>query len=314
MLSDTKTPEMGDQEEEERVERAREEAPPQSPNSCAHKHSPCTSPRAHVHADADTDANGKTKRRCAEMLWPRQASPELYGGPERYLRVQSCPEPGPELWARNTSVRSLSEPGSPSANNGWTSHDSMFGDADGSMVVFDCMAGQQLTTEMPASEAAHASVSGGHQQGSGKKERSTLLVRRFYRNNQQVCKSVWTGTRAIVRTLPSGGIGEQAWNAVLKHAKGSQDRKGLTRVVMRWHNRHIGTRTCARQQESVAVSGLGVLLMEVSQMTCAAYLLWCISAELFKERPVTYRADVCPHLCEYEFDCMSFFLQDFVCA
>lgn len=47
-----------------------------------------------------------------------------------------------------------------------------------------------------------------------KKERSTLLIRRFCKNDKEVKKSVYTGTRAIVRTLPSGHIGTVAWNYV----------------------------------------------------------------------------------------------------
>ncbi|XP_062988959.1 1-phosphatidylinositol 4,5-bisphosphate phosphodiesterase epsilon-1 isoform X2 [Elgaria multicarinata webbii] len=47
-----------------------------------------------------------------------------------------------------------------------------------------------------------------------KKERSTLLFRRFCKNDKEVKKSVYTGTRAIVRTLPSGHIGDVAWNCV----------------------------------------------------------------------------------------------------
>ncbi|XP_021051991.1 1-phosphatidylinositol 4,5-bisphosphate phosphodiesterase epsilon-1 isoform X1 [Mus pahari] len=47
-----------------------------------------------------------------------------------------------------------------------------------------------------------------------KKERSTLLVRRFCKNDREVKKSVYTGTRAIMRTLPSGRIGPAAWNYV----------------------------------------------------------------------------------------------------
>ncbi|XP_027765256.1 1-phosphatidylinositol 4,5-bisphosphate phosphodiesterase epsilon-1 isoform X2 [Empidonax traillii] len=47
-----------------------------------------------------------------------------------------------------------------------------------------------------------------------KKERSTLLVRRFCKNDKEVKKSVYTGTRAIVRTSPSGHIGTVAWNYV----------------------------------------------------------------------------------------------------
>lgn len=47
-----------------------------------------------------------------------------------------------------------------------------------------------------------------------KKERSTLLVRRFCKNDREVKKSVYTGTRAIVRTLPSGHIGQAAWSYI----------------------------------------------------------------------------------------------------
>lgn len=47
-----------------------------------------------------------------------------------------------------------------------------------------------------------------------KKERSTLLIRRFCKNDKEIKKSVYTGTRAIVRTLPSGHIGAIAWNCV----------------------------------------------------------------------------------------------------
>ncbi|XP_062070079.1 1-phosphatidylinositol 4,5-bisphosphate phosphodiesterase epsilon-1 isoform X1 [Lepus europaeus] len=54
-----------------------------------------------------------------------------------------------------------------------------------------------------------------------KKERSTLLVRRFCKNDREVKKSVYTGTRAIVRTLPSGHIGRVAWSYV------DQKRNGL---------------------------------------------------------------------------------------
>jgi phosphatidylinositol phospholipase C epsilon len=55
----------------------------------------------------------------------------------------------------------------------------------------------------------------------GKKERSTLLVRRFCKNDREVKKSVYTGTRAIVRTLPSGHIGLVALTYV------DQKRNGL---------------------------------------------------------------------------------------
>ncbi|XP_073541670.1 1-phosphatidylinositol 4,5-bisphosphate phosphodiesterase epsilon-1 isoform X2 [Phyllobates terribilis] len=43
-----------------------------------------------------------------------------------------------------------------------------------------------------------------------KKDRSTLLVRRFCKNYKEVKKSVYTGTSAIVKSLPSGHIGTRA--------------------------------------------------------------------------------------------------------
>uniref|UniRef100_A0A4W5K9D2 Phosphoinositide phospholipase C n=1 Tax=Hucho hucho TaxID=62062 RepID=A0A4W5K9D2_9TELE len=46
------------------------------------------------------------------------------------------------------------------------------------------------------------------------RERSTVLVCKFLRENQRVKKSVCTGTKAIIRTLPTGRIGEEAGNAV----------------------------------------------------------------------------------------------------
>ncbi|XP_066456797.1 1-phosphatidylinositol 4,5-bisphosphate phosphodiesterase epsilon-1 isoform X3 [Eleutherodactylus coqui] len=43
-----------------------------------------------------------------------------------------------------------------------------------------------------------------------RKDRSTLLVRRFCKNYKEVKKSVYTGTSAIVKSLPSGHIGTRA--------------------------------------------------------------------------------------------------------
>nr|XP_005991625.1 PREDICTED: 1-phosphatidylinositol 4,5-bisphosphate phosphodiesterase epsilon-1 isoform X2 [Latimeria chalumnae] len=47
-----------------------------------------------------------------------------------------------------------------------------------------------------------------------KKERSTLLIRRFCKNNREVKKSIYSGTRAIMNTLPSGHIGTKAWKGI----------------------------------------------------------------------------------------------------
>uniref|UniRef100_A0A3Q0RX65 Phosphoinositide phospholipase C n=1 Tax=Amphilophus citrinellus TaxID=61819 RepID=A0A3Q0RX65_AMPCI len=60
-----------------------------------------------------------------------------------------------------------------------------------------------------------------------RKERSTVLVRRFFKNNQKVTKSVCTGTRAIVRTLPSGRISEDVWTVVVDHRCWTSTKKDL---------------------------------------------------------------------------------------
>uniref|UniRef100_A0A3Q3RCA7 Phosphoinositide phospholipase C n=1 Tax=Monopterus albus TaxID=43700 RepID=A0A3Q3RCA7_MONAL len=60
-----------------------------------------------------------------------------------------------------------------------------------------------------------------------RKERSTVLVRRFFKNNQKVTKSVCTGTRAIVRTLPSGHISEEVWEVVVFHKTWQPSKKDM---------------------------------------------------------------------------------------
>uniref|UniRef100_A0AAQ5YKB9 Phosphoinositide phospholipase C n=1 Tax=Amphiprion ocellaris TaxID=80972 RepID=A0AAQ5YKB9_AMPOC len=66
-----------------------------------------------------------------------------------------------------------------------------------------------------------------------RKERSTVLVRRFFKNNQKVTKSVCTGTRAIVRTLPSGRISEDVWMVVVDHRFWVPTKKDIWPVLMR---------------------------------------------------------------------------------
>ncbi|XP_066475456.1 1-phosphatidylinositol 4,5-bisphosphate phosphodiesterase epsilon-1 [Tiliqua scincoides] len=71
-----------------------------------------------------------------------------------------------------------------------------------------------------------------------KKERSTLLIRRFCKNDREVKKSIYTGTRAIVRTIPSGHIGAVAWNCVdqrrtqneLRHCKVASEQLTIFRA------------------------------------------------------------------------------------
>lgn len=75
-----------------------------------------------------------------------------------------------------------------------------------------------------------------------KKERSTLLIRRFCKNDKEVKKSVYTGTRAIVRTLPSGHIGTVAWNYVeqrknnsgLKRSRITAEQLTIIQSLIKW--------------------------------------------------------------------------------
>ncbi|XP_047464842.1 1-phosphatidylinositol 4,5-bisphosphate phosphodiesterase epsilon-1 isoform X3 [Mugil cephalus] len=66
-----------------------------------------------------------------------------------------------------------------------------------------------------------------------RKERSTVLVRRYFKNNQKVTKSVCTGTRAIVRTLPSGRISEDVWAAVACHGLRIPTKEDMWPTLMR---------------------------------------------------------------------------------
>nr|XP_033798219.1 1-phosphatidylinositol 4,5-bisphosphate phosphodiesterase epsilon-1 isoform X2 [Geotrypetes seraphini] len=58
-----------------------------------------------------------------------------------------------------------------------------------------------------------------------KKDRSTLLIRRFCKNYREIKKSVYTGTRAIVRALPSGHIGDVAMGFLAWKSKGKSELK-----------------------------------------------------------------------------------------
>ncbi|XP_075884265.1 1-phosphatidylinositol 4,5-bisphosphate phosphodiesterase epsilon-1 isoform X2 [Nelusetta ayraudi] len=66
-----------------------------------------------------------------------------------------------------------------------------------------------------------------------RKERSTVLVRRFFKNNQKVTKSVCTGTRAIVKTLPSGRISEEVWELVDSHGSGRPSKREVWPILKR---------------------------------------------------------------------------------
>uniref|UniRef100_A0A3P9MIG5 Phosphoinositide phospholipase C n=1 Tax=Oryzias latipes TaxID=8090 RepID=A0A3P9MIG5_ORYLA len=66
-----------------------------------------------------------------------------------------------------------------------------------------------------------------------RKDRSTVLVRRFFKNNQKVTKSVCAGTIAIVRTLPSGHISDDVWGVVVDHRCWHPSKKDVWSVLQR---------------------------------------------------------------------------------
>ncbi|XP_016096195.1 1-phosphatidylinositol 4,5-bisphosphate phosphodiesterase epsilon-1 [Sinocyclocheilus grahami] len=65
-----------------------------------------------------------------------------------------------------------------------------------------------------------------------KKERSTVLVRRYLKNNQKIKKTVCTGTRAIVRTLPTGCFSDRIWESVCgKTCQLGNEARGYSRAL-----------------------------------------------------------------------------------
>lgn len=74
------------------------------------------------------------------------------------------------------------------------------------------MSCQASTTSKPSLAHQHSDgeAAASDSEFTHKKERSTVLVRRYLKNNQQVLKKVCTGTRAIVR---AGHISDRTWQA-----------------------------------------------------------------------------------------------------
>ncbi|XP_056152746.1 uncharacterized protein LOC130127201 [Lampris incognitus] len=99
-----------------------------------------------------------------------------------------------------------------------------------------------------------------------RKERSTVLVRRFFKNNQKVTKSVCTGTRAIVQALPSGRISEEAWMGVVHCRTWQTSLKKIQPILM------LGTESqggCLRVCRGMLFS-VGLRLLQVPQDSQAA--------------------------------------------
>ncbi|XP_061665824.1 1-phosphatidylinositol 4,5-bisphosphate phosphodiesterase epsilon-1 isoform X2 [Syngnathoides biaculeatus] len=112
---------------------------------------------------------------------------------------------------------------------------------------FESMTPTLMRDERLSSEGRRGSCSGGSSSNEGaeedlldstefvrnRKERSTVLVRRFFKNNQKVTKSVCTGTRAIVRTLPSGRISDEVRDEVVCRLTWRPSKKDIVPVLTR---------------------------------------------------------------------------------
>uniref|UniRef100_A0A671KQ33 Phosphoinositide phospholipase C n=1 Tax=Sinocyclocheilus anshuiensis TaxID=1608454 RepID=A0A671KQ33_9TELE len=112
-----------------------------------------------------------------------------------------------------------------------------------------------------------------------KKERSTVLVRRYLKNNQKIKKTVCTGTRAIVRTLPTGCFSDRIWESVCgKTCQLGDEARGYSRAlqaiqlqVSRALLTYPGVRFAEVRSISVltkAVSWLPVSLLQIRFRAC----------------------------------------------
>ncbi|XP_014838513.1 PREDICTED: 1-phosphatidylinositol 4,5-bisphosphate phosphodiesterase epsilon-1 isoform X1 [Poecilia mexicana] len=82
------------------------------------------------------------------------------------------------------------------------------------------------------------------------KKRSTVLVRRYCKNNEKVIKSVSAGTSAIVKELPSGCISEDTCGIVIEHAVWRPRKEDLWPILTRAEH----FRVCREMLRSVRVS------------------------------------------------------------
>uniref|UniRef100_A0A8C9X4P7 Phosphoinositide phospholipase C n=1 Tax=Sander lucioperca TaxID=283035 RepID=A0A8C9X4P7_SANLU len=105
-----------------------------------------------------------------------------------------------------------------------------------------------------------------------RKERSTVLVRRFFKNNQKMTKSVCTGTRAIVKTLPSGRISEEVWDVVVNRRIWPPSKKDMWPIAMRGIREEF--RVCREMLHFVAVK-LQQVRESIHRLTDFMILLFC---------------------------------------
>ncbi|XP_077481410.1 1-phosphatidylinositol 4,5-bisphosphate phosphodiesterase epsilon-1 isoform X1 [Stigmatopora argus] len=131
-----------------------------------------------------------------------------------------------------------------------------------------------------------------------RKERSTVLVRRFFKNNQKMTKSVCTGTRAIVQTLPSGCISESSWDRVACRLAWRPSKRDILPILRRHEGEDL--RICKGmlhfawiQMHKVAQNVADYTALNLThppktllpRLRCGGLPLFCLSPELVSGRP-----------------------------
>ncbi|XP_036428049.1 1-phosphatidylinositol 4,5-bisphosphate phosphodiesterase epsilon-1 isoform X3 [Colossoma macropomum] len=139
-----------------------------------------------------------------------------------------------------------------------------------------------------------------------KKERSTVLVRRYLKNNMKVTKMVCPGTRAIMRT---GCISERAWQAVCRrtpllsemctfasYCRYSRERQDIQLQVSRTVLLYPGARLAELQRAFPALS-FEVHLLHPSRKLLARTIAWPSACLLrTKYQACSSRTSVAAHL------------------
>uniref|UniRef100_A0A3Q4BGW2 Phosphoinositide phospholipase C n=1 Tax=Mola mola TaxID=94237 RepID=A0A3Q4BGW2_MOLML len=119
-----------------------------------------------------------------------------------------------------------------------------------------------------------------------RKDRSTVLVRRFYKNNQKMTKSVCTGTRAIVKTLPSGHISEEVWETVDYRRTWRPSKKDIRPILTRGVGEEY--RVC---REILRLVGFKQPQTQRQTSVCVLYLRIFPSSRIY--RACVQRTSVC---------------------
>uniref|UniRef100_A0A3B4C9C4 Phosphoinositide phospholipase C n=1 Tax=Pygocentrus nattereri TaxID=42514 RepID=A0A3B4C9C4_PYGNA len=129
-----------------------------------------------------------------------------------------------------------------------------------------------------------------------KKDRSTVLVRRYLKNNRKVTKMVCPGTRAIVRALPAGCISEKAWQAVCRRTPLLSEMCTFA-AYCRYSRAFSFLSSCLQLQRAFPALNFEVHLLHPSRKLLARTLTWPSACLLrAKYQACSSRTSVAAHL------------------